>query len=98
MSAKTNAPAATGALKDQLGGRSELIVTHPSAVARRVGTEPQATLLVDCPHCGKLHLHGGGDVDRVRLGERRARCSRRPLCNELHNHPTASTADQAVTT
>jgi hypothetical protein len=90
MSAKRNAPGATGALKNQLDGGSELIVTHLPGTARQAGAEPQETLLVDCPHCGKFHLHAGGNVDRVRLGERRARCSQVPLCNSLHKPPVGS--------
>lgn len=47
----------------------------PKLAARAVVTEQKTVLLVvDCPHCGKIHIHAGGQVEKVILGERRARC------------------------
>lgn len=38
---------------------------------------PVVLLVVDCPHCGRLHIHSGGHAEAVRYGERRARCAGR---------------------
>jgi hypothetical protein len=35
-------------------------------------------LVVDCPFCEHQHIHPGGHVGSVQLGERRARCIGQP--------------------
>lgn len=35
-------------------------------------------LVVECPFCNHQHIHPGGRVGDVRLGERRARCIGQP--------------------
>lgn len=35
-------------------------------------------LVVDCPYCEHQHIHPGGWVGDVRIGERRARCIGQP--------------------
>lgn len=39
---------------------------------------PKVLLVVDCPFCGYQHIHPGGWLGDVRLGERRARCVGQP--------------------
>ncbi|GHD13282.1 hypothetical protein GCM10010313_37930 [Streptomyces violarus] len=80
MSAKKNAPGATGALRDQLDGGS----THSVARVKRahpmiMATRGRVEFAVRCPECGHLHRHVNlGIVDApcgtsYNLGPRRGR-------------------------
>ncbi|WP_415947739.1 hypothetical protein [Streptomyces sp. KLOTTS4A1] len=84
MSAKKNAPGATGAHSDRLDGGSTHTVPRSSVIAycraERVstGTGPYWLLVVDrCPLCSHSHRHGGGDGERPSYGHRAAHCGRR---------------------
>lgn len=69
---------------DQLAGGSSHTVAQgrdgDQHAARPVKARPAVTeqgrllLVVDCPYCGKFHLHAGGHVEEVITGVRRARC------------------------
>ncbi|MFD7968578.1 hypothetical protein [Streptomyces clavifer] len=81
MSTKQSAPGATGAQRDQLGGRSTptvaraSVIAHCRAYAARGCFGRYWVLVIDtCPYCRRVHRHGGGDQLRPSYGHRAAHC------------------------
>ncbi|MGP4092760.1 hypothetical protein, partial [Streptomyces sp. KR55] len=82
MSAKKNAPAATGAQDQRASGSAPTVATgDPIALcrARQVPTIGGGIvwLLVvrRCPLCRRSHTHGGGSGDEPFYGHRTAHCA-----------------------
>lgn len=81
MSEKRNAPGATGALRDRLGGGSAPTVARASVIAHcrayaALGCFGRYWVLVidTCPYCRRTHRHGGGDQLHPTYGHRAAHC------------------------
>ncbi|GGS27809.1 hypothetical protein GCM10010221_26820 [Streptomyces parvus] len=99
MSAKRNAPGATGALRDQLDGGSATtvarasVIAHCRAYAARGCFGRYWVLVIDtCPHCAERHTHGGGPGRRPSFGHRLAHCGGSPAGRGYWLEPTTEEA------
>lgn len=70
--------AAPGVDPDELRHATARVVVTSAPDATDPKHRAKVLLVVDCPFCDHQHVHPGGRVGDIRLGERRARCIGRP--------------------
>lgn len=69
---------ASGVDLDELRHATARIVVTSAPDLADPQRRKRVLLVVGCPYCEHQHIHPGGWVDDVRLGERRARCVGQP--------------------
>lgn len=74
----TPEPPASGMDPDELRHATARIVVTSAPDPADPRLRKRVLLVVECPFCNHQHIHPGGRVGDVRLGERRARCIGQP--------------------